>query len=44
MVKCGFDNWHQKDMYFKEMKLHAQMFLTIIGSMIKAIEDLIYDH
>ena len=33
VVRCGSKNGHQNDMCLKEIGLHAQNMLTILGSM-----------
>jgi hypothetical protein len=35
--RCGSKNLHPKDMCFKEIRLHAQNMLTIMGSIVNMI-------
>ena len=37
VVRCGSKNGHQKDMSLKEIGLHAQNMLTILGSKVNMI-------
>ena len=37
MVRCRFKNGYQKDMYLKEIGLHALNSLSILGSIINII-------
>ena len=37
VVICGSKNRHQKDLHAKEIRLHAQNMITILGSMVNMI-------
>ena len=41
VVRCGSKNWCQKDMCLKEIGLRAQDILTILGSLVNMIEEII---
>ena len=38
MVRCGLKNIYQKDMCLKEIGLHAQNIVIILGSIVNIIE------
>lgn len=44
MVRCGSKNLHQKEMYLKEIRWHAQNMLTILASKVYMIEWALNDH
>jgi hypothetical protein len=35
VVRCGSKNWHQKELCLKETQQRAQIFATIVGSILK---------
>ena len=42
VVRCGFKTWHREGiMYFQEIGPGAQYILTILGSIVNLIEELI---
>ena len=40
VVMCGYKNIHQNDMCLKEIGLHVQSFLIIVGSLLHIKENL----
>jgi hypothetical protein len=38
VVRCRSKDGHQKDMCLKEIGLHAQYWLTILGSIVNIVE------
>ena len=38
MVRCGYENGHQKDIFLKHIGLHAQNVLAILGSIVNTID------
>ena len=44
MVRCGFKNGYQKGMCLKEIGVHAQNIVFILGSIVNIIEGDLYDH
>ena len=43
VVRCGFKNWHQKDTCLREVGVHVQIMIIVLGSIINGQGDL-YDH
>ena len=43
VFRCRSKNWHQKDMCLKEVGLHAQSMLIILGSIVNMIRGDLYD-
>ena len=44
MGSCGSKNGHQEGMCSKEIRLHAQNMLTILGLMVNMTRGDLYDH
>ena len=44
MVRCGSKNGHKTDVCLKDIELHAQNILTILGSIVNRIRGDLYDH
>ena len=44
MGSCGSKNGHQEGVCLKEIGLHAQNMLSILGSMVNMIGEDLYDH
>ena len=44
VVRCECKNWHQQDMCLKEIVLHAQNMMTILGSIINKFGEDPHDH
>ena len=44
VIRCGFKNGYQKDMYLIEIGLRAQNMIPILGSIVNIIGGNLYDH